>query len=149
MIAVEISHFTRPVKTIIISSAVHYRQVPYYFRILKWLPLHRVVPAYLLKHPTRLAYWLFGIKTEKEKKLFDRILQDTDVAFLRWAIHAILTWKNKKVPENLVQIHGTDDSILPLRFVKPHYVVKGGRHFMVFSRAREVSDILKQVLIPF
>ena len=82
MIAVEINQFLKAEKTIIISSAAHRKELPLYFRLLKWLPLHKVLPRFLLKKPTCLTYWVFGVKTKKEKMLFDHILFEKIVSFL-------------------------------------------------------------------
>ncbi|MBD0367389.1 MAG: alpha/beta hydrolase [Flavisolibacter sp.] len=146
MLAVEICRFLKPGKTILISSAAHSKMLPPYIRFLKWLPLHKALPYFLLKKPTRIVYWLFGIRAKGEKILFDRILYDTDISFLRWAMHAIITWPERKPPNHIIQIHGSEDTLLPLRFVKADYVIQGGNHFMVYSHAWEVSAVLAQVL---
>ena len=78
--------------------------------------------------------------------LFDHILSDTNVSFLRWAMHAIITWPYVKPTKNIIHIHVTDDTLLPLRFVKADYVIKGGNHFMIYSRAKEISSVLTEVL---
>ena len=78
--------------------------------------------------------------------LFDNILAEANVSFLRWAIHAIITWPYVKPTKSIIHIHGTDDTLLPLHFVQADYVIKGGSHFMVYSLAKEVSSVLAQVL---
>jgi hypothetical protein len=67
--------------------------------------------------------------------------------FVRWALHAILTWRNTEIPKSLVHIHGTKDKILPIRFTKPTHIITGGGHLMVLNRANEINKILSEVLL--
>jgi hypothetical protein len=45
-----------------------------------------------------------------------------------------------------VHIHGTADRLFPPKKLTPDYWIKGGGHFMVWNRAEEVSEILKEVI---
>ena len=74
------------------------------------------------------------------------ILADVDPHFLKWAIGAILNWKAKTIPSNVKHIHGTRDKLLPLRYVKPDYLVEGGTHLMSINRPKELSSLLRQLL---
>jgi hypothetical protein len=46
----------------------------------------------------------------------------------------------------LYHIHGEKDKILPIRYTKPDVVVKNGSHFMVWTKAGEVSRLLVEAL---
>jgi hypothetical protein len=93
--------------------------------------------------------WIFGTKGEKEKKILNQIIADADMSFVKWAIDAILRWKNSTIPPNLVHIHGTADALLPYRFVKAGYTIKNGKHVMPLDKHGEISRLLKKrVLSP-
>jgi pimeloyl-ACP methyl ester carboxylesterase len=146
IVVTELTHVLKPAKSIIISSISSRRQMPGYFRIIGMLRIHRLVPVSLLKNAYGIAYWLFGTKTEDERKTLRRILKETNEVYLEWSINAILNWRCKEKPNGIFHIHGTKDKILPIRFVQPDETIKGGRHFMVLSRAEEVSEAIRKEL---
>ena len=146
MIAAAMNDFLQPEKTILISSAGSPTELPSYFTWCGRLLLHNLIPVHLLNKPNVLAYWLFGAKSETEKKLMSRIITEGDAAFIKWGIGAILTWKGPQKPKNIFHIHGENDKILPLRYTKPDVVIKAGSHFMVWTKAGEVSRLLENAL---
>ena len=74
------------------------------------------------------------------------ILQDTDPVFLKWAIDKVARWENTILLKNIVHIHGTNDKILPYRFVKCDLTVQDGGHFMTLNKAEELTSILRKLL---
>ena len=149
MIVTEISKILKPTRSILISSISTRNQIPWYYRLIGKLRLHKIVPAQLLKWPNALTFWAFGARTKEEKKLLRQILHDTDRKFIKWAIHAILTWTNEQRPETLFHIHGTNDRILPIRFTQPHVKVERGGHFMVYSMADNINKTLEEKLSKY
>jgi hypothetical protein len=146
IIAKELQVFLSPEKTIIISSVSSPRQLPWYLKMDKYLSMHRLLPAPFMKSPNPLLQWIFGIKTREEKALFNSILHDTDDKVLKWSIRAIVHWNNYKVAGNIIHIHGTKDKLLPIQFINADYKIEGGEHFMVYSKATEVSAVLSKLL---
>lgn len=146
MIAIEMNQFVRPAKTIIISSAANQLELPWFVKIIRFMPLYKVMPLQLFRKPNRFFYYLFGIKTQGEKNLLNEILHDTSPSILIWSINAISNWRNKTTFSNVIHIHGTADKLLPIKYTKTHITVEGGEHFMIYSRAREISQILNELL---
>ena len=146
MMAVEMSKFVHPLKTIIISSATNNFQLPWFVKTIRYMPLYKIMPSQLLKKTNSLFYYLFGIKTKEEKILLKDILKGTDPLILKWSINAIAKWKNKTVPANLIHIHGDGDKLLPVKLTKANIIVKRGEHFMIYSKAKEISQIMNKIL---
>lgn len=146
MMACEIAKFLQPVQTIIISSASNKKELPPYYKWIGFLGLNKFIPYNFLKKPNLLFHWLFGIQTAEEKVLFRQILKDADTAVLKWSLHTILNWQNVSVPPGLIHLHGNKDKVLPVKYTQPTYIIKGGEHFMVHSRAAEISRLLTAVL---
>lgn len=146
MIAVAMNSFLQPQKTILISSVGSAAELPVYFTWSGRLRLHRLIPVWLMNKPNGVAYRLFGAKTATEKKLMARIITEGDAAFIKWGIGAILTWDGKQKPPNVFHIHGSNDKILPVRHTSPDAIINGGSHFMVWTKAGEVSGLLEQAL---
>ena len=145
MVATEMNTFLKPVKTILLSSTYTIYGLPAYVRWLGILRIHKLVKGTWLKKLLRPAHWFFGAKTGMEKKLLDVIILESDPHFIEWAIDAILTWKNKTVPAHCIRIHGSRDKILP-ECASADVVIKGGGHFMVFNKARQVNRALAHYL---
>ena len=146
IVATELTKLFHPVKSIIISSIPVSTQLPWYYKAIGLLNIDKLIPAAFLKLKTPLTFHLFGIQTKEEIELMTQILKDTDKRYLKWAIRAILSWRNKEKPVNVFHIHGTDDKILPIRYTQPDVSVKEGRHLMVLSRADAINEILGREL---
>lgn len=146
MMAIEISKLIPCEQIILLSSAKTRSEIPFYFRWIGALRLHKLVPVKLLKWPNRFSDWLFGAKTPLEKQLLKIILQETSPNYLRWSVNQVLNWKNTQIPEKLFHIHGTKDYILPIRFVSCDVEIQGGRHFMILSKAQEIGRIIRERL---
>ena len=146
MLASEINQFVQPVKTIIISSAANQTELPWYIRCIRFVPLYKLMTKQMLIEPNRVFYYVMGIKTEDEKKLMKTLLADMDIELLKWSIQIITTWRSKASIENLVHIHGDADKLLPINSTKTDHVIKGGEHFMIYSKAEEISELLNRLL---
>lgn len=147
MIAIEIAKQIEVEKVILISSVKDRFEVPLYFRLCRWFPIHRIIPfKSLLWAGYLIAYWLFSIESLDERTLLKAILLDTDAHFLKWALHRVVLWDNETIPERLHHIHGTTDRIFPIRFVHPDFVLERGGHFMIINRAAQISTLLEKII---
>lgn len=146
MIASAMTQFLQPYKTVLISSVGCAKEFPPLLKMARFLPIHRLVPAFVFCQPNPIAYWLFGARRRSEKKIMAYILSSANAAFVKWSVGAILSWKNQIRPQALFHIHGDRDKILPIRYTRPDKVVKNGSHFMVWTKAAEVSRLLAEAL---
>jgi len=144
VIALEIAKLMEVEKIILISSAKTPDAIPSYFKIMAMLKLQNLMPAHAIKKPSEMLFWLFGVDTLEHRNLLTSIMADTDERFFSWAIKTISSWKNNIIVDRVIQIHGTKDRILNLQTAD--FVIKGGGHFMVVSRAKEISEIIKNVI---
>ena len=86
----------------------------------------------------------FTPDTKADKILLRQIVADSDPRFIRWAMGAVLQWKNEKIPSRLWQIHGSKDGNLPLRYTRPTHILQGGNHLMIMSRAAEINQFFAE-----
>lgn len=145
MIATEIAKKYRPAFLILISSAATRKQFPPQFKATYFLRLHKIVPASFLKSASVLKR-LFSAEAVEDKAILRQVIDESDPSFIRWALDAILKWKNEDHIGSIVHIHGTRDMVLPIRYTRPTHVIKGGGHLMVMSRAGEINKILDRLL---
>ncbi|HLC84033.1 MAG TPA: alpha/beta hydrolase [Bacteroidia bacterium] len=146
MMAMEVVKHIKVRKVILISSAKTKHEIPFLYKALGALKVHKVVPVLFMKRSNFISNWLFGVESAFDKNLLKQILEEFDERFLKWAINAIVTWENTAVYAGVKHIHGTKDRILPFKNVKPDFAVKNGGHFMVLNKAEEISGLLKQLI---
>lgn len=100
-----------------------------------------MLPKRLFLPPKFLANFLFGAKN---KKLLNKIINDTDLAFAKWAINQLVCWQNDVAVENCVKISGSKDRLMPERDIGNIRVVEDGGHFMIVDRAKEISELINK-----
>ena len=144
IVAIEIGKAIETETIISISSARTMADIPFYYRAIGLLRINHLFPTGLLKRVNTITFWFFGAKTKKEKELLKTIIKETNNKFLKWAIDKIVNWRNRTSFDNLIQIHGTADRILPIN-TADFKVINGG-HFMIVNKADEISGILRTKL---
>ncbi len=145
MIASEIAKVYHPQITILISSVPVYKHFPRRFRLARMLNMHRVIPVSMFKSASVIKR-LFAPESREDKQVLLQLVRESDPAFIKWALGAILHWKNETVPEPMAHIHGSKDEILPVKYTSPTHIITKGTHLMVMNRAAEVNKLLKDLL---
>ncbi|MBI5541563.1 MAG: alpha/beta hydrolase [Bacteroidia bacterium] len=142
----ELTTFTKPIKSIVISSLQSRNEIPDYLRFAGKLKIQKIIPAKLFNKPNKVLFDLFGTSNDEERKLLTEILNDSDSLFMKWAMNALISWKIEAANSEIIHIHGTKDKMLPLRFVKPDYKIEGGGHFMIYTLADKINEIIEKEL---
>jgi len=146
MLAVEIANKIKLDKVILISSIKTIDEAPSYFTFFKALPLHHIIPGNLFSKMGGVIAPIFGKMYSVDAYLFNSMLQNTSPVFMKWAMGAALHFKNKTIPPNLYHITGDQDRIFNYKRIKDAIIIKGGTHIMIFDRAKEISQIINQIL---
>ena len=145
MLASEMAKSDPLMKAIIIASNKSASEFPYYLRIGKYFPVYKWIPGKLIRSGRGLT-WVLGVKDKSQQKLLSDIAADIDPSFLKWSIDAILHWQEKNVPVNVTHIHGTNDKLLPFRYVKADYKIQGGTHLISINKPKEISSLLQKLV---
>ena len=145
MMASEIACRLNPLVTILISSVPSSKHLPFYFKAAGALKLQKAIPISLVKSAA-VVKRLFTAETDEDKKMIRQIIKESDNFFIRWAMDAILKWKNETPPLSYVHIHGSKDEVLPIRFTKPTHVLSKAGHLMIMTKAKEINKILEEAL---
>jgi pimeloyl-ACP methyl ester carboxylesterase len=146
MMAVEVAKHISTEKIILISSSKNKTEIPFYYKLAGRIRLHKIIQARFLVRANKITNKIFSVRSSEDKKIISSMIGASDVNFLNWAIDKIVHLKNEVVHKNLVHIHGTADRILPIRFVKPDLIIKGGTHLMIMNRAAEVESLILQAI---
>ncbi len=145
MVASEIAKKYKPLGTILLSSVPTHKHFPAHFKLAYYLRLHKLLPGQVFKSASLLKR-LFTSETAADKQLIAQVIRDSDPVFIKWALGAILEWKNDDIPEPLWHIHGSKDEILPVKKTKPTHIISNGTHLMVMDRGAEVSKLIAEML---
>ncbi len=146
MIAVEIVKTMPAARAIIISSAKTKNEIPFYMRLLRYAPLYKILPDASVKRSLRIQRYFLGAQSKLTRNYIKFALKNADTNFYKWAIGAIMKWDNQTIPSNIVHIHGTNDKLLPHKFVKADISVEDGGHLIITENAGEISAIIKKLI---
>ena len=147
MLAVELCKFLKPEKVVLISTTKTESEFPWYFRLNRWHPLWRIIPAFLLKWCAIRFRFVLGKINGESLKLFKDMIWESDNYYFRWSIWQLCKRDNDYLPEEFIHLHGNKDRLLPLRYVKGEVaIIEGGTHWMVMNRAEEVAQLIQDYL---
>ncbi len=146
MISIEIAKIIPLEKIIMFSSIKTFHEKPLYMRLTGKFNINKLIPLRPYSFLERIENYNLGVETIEEKMLLKEYRKNINQQYTTWAINQIVNWKNDWKPENLIHLHGSNDHIFPLRYVKPDYIIKGGGHLMLMNNAVEVNAILKTIL---
>jgi pimeloyl-ACP methyl ester carboxylesterase len=146
MVALEIARLMPVQMVILVSSAKNSSEIPFYFRLGRYLPLHKVLPLTSLAGNKMVMRLLFGVRNKMAQQVMQSIMQNNVTGFNNWAINQVVHLPNLPLPCKVIHIHGTADRLLPYRYVHADYAIKGGTHFMIATKARQVSQIINRLL---
>ncbi len=144
MLAVEMSKFLNPEKLILVSSAKSYKELPVIVGLSRRVGVHHVISPWLIKI-IPFAGKIFGV-SKKDKRFFDKMIDETPDGHLKKTIRSVLYWKNTVIPCEVIHIHGSRDKVIPIKNIQNPAVIIGGGHFMVYNMANEVSQIINKSL---
>ena len=146
MVCTEIAQFLNPQKVILISSVKNKFELPFYYRLIGFLKLNKLIPKSSSTKVNFITNWLFSTENDIDKALLKEIICASNPTFTFWAINEIANWKQTCNDNSFIRIHGSKDRILPINNFKPNYLTKIAGHLMIVNRADAVSKILKKVL---
>lgn len=147
MIACELAAFLKPVKVILISSAQCNKEIPALYRLQAKARLHKLIPGWLIKYSAIVLQGIWENDSWKDRKYFRQMIQAKPSIYYKRTVEMIINWDRRERKADIIHIHGTGDRTLPFGLVTPNYVVERGSHMMVYTRAREINEILKKILV--
>ena len=141
LVAIEISKILKPKLTILVSSIETADELKTLFSFFGKTKINHILPKQLFVPPKSIAYYLFGAK---DKKMLSNILNDTDRYFAKWAVSAMLNWKNDQKITPILKINGGNDRMINGRVDENTVIIKDGAHFMIVDNSTEVSEIINK-----
>lgn len=142
MIGIEIARQRAVQKLILVSSIKCTAELPRWMRVAGKLKINRLLPSRPFNFTEKIDNKRLGVSNDEEKEMVRAYRKSADSIYVEWAINQILNWKNEWIPERITHIHGDNDKIFPVKKIKATYVLKGATHFMIYNRAKEISECI-------
>jgi pimeloyl-ACP methyl ester carboxylesterase len=146
MISCELASIVKPHKIILISSAQCNREIPALYKFQGKTGINKLIPGWLVKYSAILLQGVFENDSWKDRKYFRKMILAKPSIYYKRTVDMIVNWDRTESNPHIIHIHGTGDRTLPFSLVKPHHVIKNGSHMMVYTRAKEVNEILLDVV---
>lgn len=146
IMAQELTKILNVEQLILLASIKNRDELPFYYKVLGKLNLYQWVNFSRSKKWNKVISYFFGVQTEEDRLVLQQILEDTDTTFLRWAFRQVANWKGVVTKNKVYHIHGSEDKILPLRFLKPDKVILGAGHLLSLTHSDEVIDSILEFL---
>lgn len=143
MVAQEMASITRSMRTVIVSSWKGPQEMPPPIKLIRNSHPERVLTEEFMERMEPFLRWQMGAEEADSSRLLHDLLGAHSVEQLKVQINACLRWEGpEQAVQQRVHIHGTEDHLMPLRYIADPIVVHGGGHFMVFTHAEAVSKAI-------
>jgi hypothetical protein len=147
VMTVEISSIVPLRKAIIVSSVKSASEFPTYFKVFRKLPLYKIIPHGFYSSIGYIIKPLFGKMKGKSGLMFVDMIKNSSPVFMKWAMHNILRWHPKSLSTKIYHIIGDKDLIFSCKRIKDaDHIIEKGSHDMVYTRGREISQIVQSIL---
>lgn len=142
----ELAKFLNPRKVIIISSVKSPDELPQRFRFAKFTKIYKLFPIKVIENFEDYTKYFLGKTLKKKADLYKKYLYVRSKESLKWSIYNIIKWEQIKPIENIIHIHGSADSVFPIKNIKNAIEIKEGTHIMILTKAKKISKIIDKVL---
>lgn len=140
IVARELTHVISARGCVLVSSVRSPAELPPSFRAMRYSPIRseRVLAAV----GTLAESMPRQIRSRSTMRLTK--LAGSGGAWHRWATAAVLRWQPRPELDEIptLHIHGDADATLPLRYVRPDVVIRGGGHVLPLTHPQELAEIL-------
>ncbi len=148
IICSELSQRCSPEKVVYISTIKNSSEKPWFIRLGRYLPLHKLIPGQWL---IDIHVWRFK-RLRNLSKAKDRftimidMAQKTKPHFISWVTNRVVKWNFKGEAGSYSHIHGTRDLLFPIRRIKNAIPVSGGSHLVVMFQRKKIKELLDKAL---
>ncbi len=146
MIVQELGKIIPTQKIVVISSIKSNIEKPKHFIFMQITRFYKLFPSGRISKMN--GFPTFGLSKSLKRKLdlYNKYLGVRDKKYLDWAVYHVLHWEKEKELNNLIHIHGSEDEIFPIKYIKNSIIIEGGTHAMIITKAKKISSTLEQLV---
>ena len=138
----EMSKHLKTKKIVLISSVKCRDEFPNRLKVIQKTKAYKLFPAKTITNIEEFSIYAFGDIAKKRVNLYKEYLSIRDENYMTWAIYNVLFWQQTTPLENILHIHGIDDSIFPIKYIKNCVSIKNGTHVMILNKAKSICEII-------
>ena len=134
-------------KVIIISSIKQKSELPKRLLFAKYTKIHKLLPTGLVNNVELLVKYAFGETIRSRLELYEQFLAVRDKYYIDWCIDKIVHWDQNSYDSNLIHIHGENDLVFPIQYIKNCHIVPKGTHTMIIHRYKWFNERLPTIIL--
>lgn len=146
IIVQEMSKFIAVKKTIIISSVKSKNEFPRRFKFAIASNIYKLFPTQIITNFEKYSKFFVGNYLKKKAENYKRYLTVRDKTYLEWSIYNVLNWQQEIPSKKILHIHGTKDSVFPIKNIHNCEKIIDGDHAMIMTKAKKISEIINTYL---
>ncbi len=149
IVAQEIAAIQSIKKIFLISSIRSRSELPFHFKIVKPLHVHKLFSKELTA--MTIKYWggMHDYNSSEEKALVKDMVNKQSNKYLQWALRQLSIWERPNISNDtgIFQIVGAKDKTFPIKLMKqPDRVIENSGHFMVYKHSKVINDLIADEL---
>lgn len=148
MLCVELSTVLNAEKVFLISSCKTRKELPWYLRLFKYIPLHKVISDKIHRYIAYQAKWILGFGRAFVPEYLEMV-KSMKKYYFEHSFTMIANWERKEFSRKVIHIHGTGDKVLLYKNIKADYTISNGSHAMIVFNSEEINRILEKEIMPF
>ncbi len=138
----EMSKYLNINKIILISSVKCRDEMPKRLKVIQKTKAYKLFPVKSVTNIEEFSMYAFGDIAKKRIHLYKEYLSIRNENYLNWAIYNVLHWQRIIPFKNILHIHGIEDSVFPIKYIKNCIPVENGTHIMILNKAQSISKII-------
>ena len=142
----EMSKIISAKKVIIISSVKSNLEFPKRLKLAAMTKVYKLFPGKLIENLDSYIDYFLGDFQQKKIDAYKKYMSVRNATYLHWAIYSVLHWKQSEPLANTFHIHGTNDSIFPLKHLLNYIKIEDGTHAMILTKGKKISIEIDKIL---
>lgn len=133
-------------KIIIISSVKSNQELPKHMKLAQLTNAHRLLPTQWIKNIETFALFVFGDGIQLRLDHYKKYLTERDPEYLSWSIERLVKWNRNSPPKDIIHIHGTQDSVFPIKNIQNPLIKIDGDHTIILTKSDWFNKNLPKIL---
>jgi pimeloyl-ACP methyl ester carboxylesterase len=134
-------------KVIIVSSIKSYGELPNQMKLARVSNAHRLIPLQWIQSLESFSLFVFGKGIQRRLAHYNRYLSERDPDYLNWAIDQLVKWKRREAHKDIIHIHGSEDSVFPIKNIQDPYIKIKGDHAIILTQSEWFNKNFPKIIM--
>lgn len=142
----EMSKHIEVAKIVLISSIKSNQELSKRLKFAQVSKMYKLFPAKFIENLDGYLSYFLNEYQQKKAAAYEKYMSMRNPIYVKWAIYNVLHWQQSEPLSNTLHIHGSNDSVFPIKNIKDCIEVKDGTHIIILTKAKLISEILEENL---